>query len=87
MEAKIYFAKCTQRNFKLMNKRIIAIYTGNRAEFGMLSPIIKSISKHPKLEYRLIVSGAHLDKDYGLSKNEISQEGLEIYQEIDLEFG
>ena len=70
-----------------MNKRIIAIYTGNRAEFGMLSPIIKSISKHPKLEYRLIVSGAHLDKDYGLSKNEISQEGLEIYQEIDLEFG
>jgi len=70
-----------------MNKRIIAIYTGNRAEFGMLFPIIKSISQHPKLEYKLIVSGAHLDKDYGLSKNEISQEGLEIYQEIDLEFG
>ena len=53
----------------------------------MLYPIIKSIRQHPKLEYRLIVSGAHLDKDYGLSKNEISQEGLEIYQEIDLAFG
>jgi len=67
--------------------RRIAIYTGNRAEFGMLCPIIKSITQHPKLECNLIVSGAHLDESYGLSKSEIEQEGLSIYKEIDLMYG
>jgi UDP-N-acetylglucosamine 2-epimerase (non-hydrolysing)/GDP/UDP-N,N'-diacetylbacillosamine 2-epimerase (hydrolysing) len=70
-----------------MVERRIAIYTGNRAEFGMLCPIIKSISQHPKLECNLIVSGAHLDESYGLSKSEIEQEGLRIYKEIDLKYG
>ena len=43
-----------------MNKRKIAIYTGNRAEYGLQLPIIRAIDSHPSLEYNLIVSGALL---------------------------
>ena len=47
-----------------MKKRIIAVYTGNRAEYGLQLPILNAISNHPSLDYRLIVSGAHLEKKY-----------------------
>ena len=70
-----------------MNNKIVVIYTGNRAEFGMLAPIIKSIGQHPNLEYRLIVSGAHLDNEYGFSKTEIEKEGFNIYKEFKLKYG
>jgi UDP-N-acetylglucosamine 2-epimerase (non-hydrolysing)/GDP/UDP-N,N'-diacetylbacillosamine 2-epimerase (hydrolysing) len=46
-------------------KRKIAIYTGNRAEYGLQFPIIKAIAGHPDLEYYLLVSGAHLQQDFG----------------------
>jgi len=44
-------------------RRTIAVFTGNRAEYGLQYPILRAIADHPGLEYRLIVSGAHLDKD------------------------
>ena len=46
-------------------KKIIAVFTGNRAEYGLQYPVLKAIDAHPDLEYRLIVSGAHLDKNFG----------------------
>ena len=48
-----------------MKKKVIAVFTGNRAEYGLQFPILKAIDEHPDLEYRLIVSGAHLDKNFG----------------------
>ena len=48
-----------------MRPRTIAVFTGNRAEYGLQLPILKAIDQHPELEYRLIVSGAHLDDNFG----------------------
>ena len=44
-----------------MTKRIVGVFTGNRAEYGLQVPILQAIDSHPDLDYRLIVSGAHLD--------------------------
>ena len=68
-----------------MKKRIIAVFTGNRAEYGLQFPILKAISEHPDLEYRLIVSGAHLDKNFGETLEEIENDGFVIEQEIKIE--
>ena len=43
----------------------IAVFTGNRAEYGLQFPVLKAIDSHPDLEYQLIVSGAHLDQNFG----------------------
>ena len=56
-----------------MKKKTIAIFTGNRAEYGLLYPVIKAIQKHKALDYKLIVSGAHLDKNFGKTLNEIKR--------------
>ena len=66
-------------------KRRIAIFTGNRAEYGLLSPIIKAIAEHPKLTYFLLASGSHLQEDFGFTKKEIANDGLQVTAEIKLE--
>lgn len=68
-----------------MKKRMVAVYTGNRAEYGLLLPILNAISNHPKLEYSLIVSGAHLEEKYGRTINEIKADGFKISHQIKLD--
>ena len=68
-----------------MRKRTIAIFTGNRAEYGLQYPILRAVSDHPNLDYRLIVSGAHLDQNFGNTLNEIKEDGFVITDEIKIE--
>ena len=68
-------------------KRIVAVFTGNRAEYGLQYPILRAIAAHPDLDYRLLVSGAHLDPDFGSSINEILDDGFEIHAKINIEMG
>lgn len=63
-------------------KRKIAIFTGNRAEYGLQYPIIKAINAHPDLEGYLFVGGAHLDEDFGATKSEIERDGFAIHAEV-----
>lgn len=69
----------------MMNKRKIAIFTGNRAEYGLQYPILKAVERHPRLEYELLVSGAHLDKNFGNTLNEIRNDGFEVGKVIKIE--
>lgn len=68
-----------------MRRRRIAIFTGNRAEYGLQYPILRAVSKHPELEYRLIVSGAHLDANFGRTLDEIRADGFRIDAEVKIE--
>jgi len=65
-----------------MKKFKVAIFTGNRAEYGLQYPIIKAISEHPLLDYYLLVSGAHLDEDFGYTKSEIENDGFKVFAEV-----
>ncbi|UCC95521.1 MAG: UDP-N-acetylglucosamine 2-epimerase (hydrolyzing) [Candidatus Omnitrophota bacterium] len=68
-----------------MKKRKIAIFTGNRAEYGLQYPIIQAIARHRQLSYFLLVSGAHLDENFGYTKREIEKDGFKVYREIKAE--
>ena len=39
----------------MKNKREIAIFTGNRAEYGLLYPVIKAVHTNEGLNYKLLV--------------------------------
>ena len=69
----------------MSKKRVIAIFSGNRAEYGLQFPILQAVKNHPDLEYKLIVSGAHLDKNFGSTISEIKNDGFEIYAEVEIE--
>ncbi len=61
------------------------LFTGNRAEFALQVPIIRAIKEHKNLDYYLVVSGAHLEKAYGKTINEIKKEQLEIKYQLKIE--
>lgn len=67
--------------------RKIAIFTGNRAEYGLQYPILKAIADRSDLEYYLLVSGAHLQEDFGYTKGEIERDGFRVHGEVKLDMG
>lgn len=68
-----------------MTPRRVAIFTGNRAEYGLLSPIIAAVAADSRLQYDLLVSGAHLDKNFGATLSEIETDGFKITEEIQID--
>ena len=46
--------------------------------------MLKAIENHPNLDYQLMVSGAHLDDNFGNTKNEIINDGFKISSEINI---
>lgn len=67
-----------------MTKRKIAIFTGNRAEYGLQYPILRSIATDSRLEYFLLAGGAHLQQDFGRTMDEIKTDGFHVYREVEI---
>src|SRR5687767_15044461 len=65
--------------------RSIAIFTGNRAEYGLQYPILRAVDRHPDLDYKLLVSGAHLDPNFGRTLDEIRADGFRVDAEVKIE--
>ena len=66
-------------------RRLIAVFTGNRAEYGLQFPILKAIAEDPRLDYRLLVSGAHLKEDFGRTIHEIEADGFHVDAEVKID--
>lgn len=55
-------------------KRKIAYITGTRADFGLMSPVLKAIETSEKLELRLYATGVHLMKEFGNTITQVKQQ-------------
>ncbi len=66
-----------------MSRRKIAIFTGNRAEYGLLHPAIRELSLEPSLEVYLIISGSHLSDNFGRTVSEIDTSYVKKVKKID----
>lgn len=56
--------------------RKIAVFTGTRAEYGLLSGVIARLRSNPDCLPQLIVSGTHLSPEHGYTINQITHDGL-----------
>jgi len=65
-----------------MNK--ISVVTGTRAEYGLLSNLIKLIDSDKNFKLQLIVTGSHLLKKYGRTLDEIKNDGIAISKKINI---
>ena len=66
-----------------MSKRKICVVTGTRAEYGLLSMLMKSINDDPNLELVIIATGSHLSPEFGLTYKEIENDGFHIDKKIE----
>ena len=62
----------------------ISVVTGTRAEYGLLSNLIKLIDKDKNFDLQLIVTGSHLLKKYGKTFNEIKKDKIKISNKINI---
>ncbi|WP_182199780.1 UDP-N-acetylglucosamine 2-epimerase [Paraliobacillus salinarum] len=62
----------------------ISILTATRAEYGLLKPVINKLNSIPEFDVRLVVTGAHLSPEFGLTYNEIEQDGIVIDNKIEM---
>jgi UDP-hydrolysing UDP-N-acetyl-D-glucosamine 2-epimerase len=56
----------------------ICFYTGNRGEFSLIKPLIEKLNSNKLFKTQILVSGSHLEKDFGETINEITKTGLNI---------
>lgn len=65
-------------------KRKICAVTGTRAEYGLLYFLLQGISRSDDLELQLIVTGAHLSPEFGLTWREIEKDGFRIDKKVEM---
>ncbi len=62
--------------------KILAL-TSIRSDYDLLSPLYKLLDRDKDIDFRLLVSGAHLSKSFGYSKSQITNDGFTILMEIE----
>ncbi|HVX86275.1 MAG TPA: UDP-N-acetylglucosamine 2-epimerase [Phycisphaerae bacterium] len=64
--------------------RNIAILTGTRAEFGIWTPILHALQKSKNLRPQLIVTGMHLQPQFGYTIRDVEASGIPIEAVVDM---
>lgn len=62
----------------------ITIITSTRAEYGLLSSVIKKLKKSKYIETWVVATGTHLSAEYGMTVQEIENDGLCVDAKIDI---
>lgn len=64
--------------------RKICFITGTRAEFGLLSPLMRLFQKDNTFELQIVATGMHLSPEFGLTYKEIEKEGFLINEKVEI---
>lgn len=65
-------------------KRTIAVFTGSRAEYGLLYWLLKELKGCRAVTLQLIVSGMHLSKEFGDTWRHIEADGFSIDSKVEM---
>lgn len=60
----------------------ICFITGTRADYGIMSPIMKAMAAEANVELQIIATNMHLSKDFGMTVKEIESDGFEVTNKI-----
>lgn len=62
----------------------ICVATATRAEYGLLKPLISAISAEPNWQLQILVTGAHLSPEFGLTYKVIEEDGFRIDRKVEM---
>ncbi|MBD5233362.1 MAG: UDP-N-acetylglucosamine 2-epimerase (hydrolyzing) [Bacteroidales bacterium] len=68
----------------MISGRKICILTGTRAEYGILSSLMKELKNHPDVTLQIIAMNMHLSPEYGLTYKEIEADGFVIDKKVEM---
>jgi UDP-N-acetylglucosamine 2-epimerase (non-hydrolysing)/GDP/UDP-N,N'-diacetylbacillosamine 2-epimerase (hydrolysing) len=65
-------------------RRKVCVVSGTRAEYGLLFWLLRAIQEDPALDLQLVLTGAHLSKEFGYTKSVVEKDGFAIADEVDI---
>lgn len=65
-------------------QRTICVVTGTRAEYGLLSRLMREIQQDSELVLQVIATGMHLSPEFGLTYKLIEQDGFRIDAKVEM---
>lgn len=65
-------------------KRTICVVTGTRAEYGLLRWVLQDLKDSPHIDLQLLVTGAHLSPEFGLTFRDIERDGFHIDAKVEM---
>ncbi len=68
-------------------RRRIAVVTGSRADFGLLSRVIAGLMAADDVECQVVATGAHLSPMHGHTVTELEEGGVPVAWRVDLQLG
>ena len=63
----------------------ICIVTAARSEYGLLKWVIDGVNHDKELELQLVVTGAHLSEEHGMTYHYIEEDGYPIAAKVDMQ--
>jgi len=64
--------------------RKVCVFTGTRAEFGLLHGVMQGIQDSPNLILQIIATGTHLSPEFGMTIQEIRDYGFEPDETVEI---
>ena len=64
--------------------RKICVFTGTRAEFGLLRWVMQGIQNSPDLTLQIVATGMHLSPEFGMTIQEIRDDGFEPDETVEI---
>ncbi len=67
-----------------MKNKKICVFTGGRAEYGILKPLLDELKASKGIDLALIVSGTHLSQEFGLTYRDIEKDGFVCDEKVEM---
>ena len=62
----------------------ICVFTGTRADYGLLKPLMRTILEDKDLKLQILVSGMHLSPEFGYTIKEIENDGFKVNEKVEI---
>lgn len=64
--------------------RKICVVSGCRADYGLLYWLLKLLQADPLVNLQLLITGAHLSPEFGMTYRAIESDGFEIHEKVEM---
>lgn len=68
----------------MSDRRKICIVTGTRAEYGIMSHLMRSLKDDKRVELQIIATNMHLSPEFGMTINEIEADGFSVDKRVEM---
>lgn len=68
----------------MSTRRKICVVTGTRAEYGIMSRLMRSLKEDDRVELQIVATNMHLSPEFGLTVREIEDDGFKVDKKVEM---